>query len=303
MGRIYKSLLRREHLFLYTYGGIIADLGTKPTTGQPFKFGGKELLTANGLNEYDFGATRYFQAVPHFTSIDPLCEKRPDLSPYLYCGNNPVNAIDPTGKVIEMPRGSSVDQILTVMWNMQQITDDKLVFNTQKDGTIRIKIASLGKGNHSAGTRLIRRLNSSNKTLTITPTSGGNQEKGESKIDGTNGKGTNAMVSFNPDSDPDINILDENTGRAISSKRPSYVGLAHELIHADRDMRGVAINSTEKEKHAFINQFGQNKVEPIPKEEEATIGFNHIRKNSITENDIRKELGLPLRATYGSYKK
>ena len=84
----------------YPYGGIIADLGTKPTSGQPYKFGGKELLTANGLNEYDFGARRYFQAVPHFTSVDPLSEKRPDLSPYLYCGNDPINAIDPTGKDI-----------------------------------------------------------------------------------------------------------------------------------------------------------------------------------------------------------
>ena len=56
----------------YPYGGVIADLGTKPTSGQPYKFGGKELLTANGLNEYDFGARFYYSAVPHFTSLDPL---------------------------------------------------------------------------------------------------------------------------------------------------------------------------------------------------------------------------------------
>ncbi len=83
----------------YPYGGVIADLGT-PTTGQPYKFGGKELITANGLNEYDFGARRYYQAVPHFTSIDPMAEKYPWLSPYLYCANNPVNAIDPDGNII-----------------------------------------------------------------------------------------------------------------------------------------------------------------------------------------------------------
>ncbi len=79
----------------YPYGGVIADLGT-PTTGQPYKFGGKELITANGLNEYDFGARRYYQAVPHFTSIDPMAEKYPWLSPYLYCANNPVNLGDAT---------------------------------------------------------------------------------------------------------------------------------------------------------------------------------------------------------------
>ena len=55
-------------------------------------------MTANGLNEYDFGARNYFSAVPFFTSIDPLCEDTRHLSPYLYCGNNPVNAFDPDGR-------------------------------------------------------------------------------------------------------------------------------------------------------------------------------------------------------------
>ena len=80
-----------------TYRAVIADLGT-PTTGQPYKFGGKELITSNGLNEYDFGARQYYSAVPAFTRIDPLCEDTRHLSPYLYCGNNPVNAIDPDGR-------------------------------------------------------------------------------------------------------------------------------------------------------------------------------------------------------------
>ena len=81
----------------YPYGGVIPELGTY-MGNQPFKFGGKELVRTNGLNEYDFGARQYYQAVPHFTRIDPLCEKYYWLSPYLYCGNNPVNAIDPDGR-------------------------------------------------------------------------------------------------------------------------------------------------------------------------------------------------------------
>ena len=74
-----------------------ADLGTNPTK-QPYKFGGKELITTNGLNEYDFGALNNYPAVPAFSRIDPFCEDTEWLSPYLYCGNNPVNAIDPDGR-------------------------------------------------------------------------------------------------------------------------------------------------------------------------------------------------------------
>ncbi len=81
----------------YPYGGVIIGLGT-PTTGQPYKFGGKELITANGLNEYDFGARWYYSTVPSFTKPDPMAEKYPWLSPYLYCANNPVNYVDPDGR-------------------------------------------------------------------------------------------------------------------------------------------------------------------------------------------------------------
>ena len=31
--------------------------------------------------------------------VDPLCEKRYSISPYVYCSGNPVNRIDPNGKI------------------------------------------------------------------------------------------------------------------------------------------------------------------------------------------------------------
>lgn len=93
-----------QALAYYPYGGIITDLGTGHAL-QPYKFGEKELVTANGLNEYDFGARRYYPAVPMFTSPDPSSEKYPWLSPYLYCASDPVNAIDPDGRVIIFVNG------------------------------------------------------------------------------------------------------------------------------------------------------------------------------------------------------
>ncbi|MCM1491121.1 MAG: hypothetical protein NC095_09900, partial [Muribaculum sp.] len=84
----------------YPYGAVIADLGTG-NSGQPFKFIGKELISANGLNEYDFGARRQYPAIPQFTSIDKFADTYPHLSPYLYCANNPINAIDNDGNFWE----------------------------------------------------------------------------------------------------------------------------------------------------------------------------------------------------------
>jgi len=50
-----------------------------------------------GLNENDFSPRWLDNAVPGFTTSDPLAELHPDESPYQYCGNNPVNRVDPTG--------------------------------------------------------------------------------------------------------------------------------------------------------------------------------------------------------------
>ncbi len=127
----------------YPYGGIIADLGN-PTGGQPYKFGGKELITANGLNEYDFGARQYYSAIPGFTSIDPCCEDYYPLSPYLYCGNNPVNAIDPDGRstwVTDM--GNGLYQVIG-----GDLNDDDLniyVYQKDEEGNYTIRGKSIGQ--------------------------------------------------------------------------------------------------------------------------------------------------------------
>ena len=67
-------------------------------TWQPYRFTSKELDNQNGLNWYDFGA-RWFDVagVPMWTSVDPLAEKNPSLTPYHFCHNDPVNRIDPDG--------------------------------------------------------------------------------------------------------------------------------------------------------------------------------------------------------------
>jgi RHS repeat-associated protein len=79
------------------FGVIIPDLSTG-TDIQPYLYNGKELDRVHGLNWYDYGARMYDVTLGHWTTVDPLCEKYYNVSPYAYCGNNPVNRIDPDGK-------------------------------------------------------------------------------------------------------------------------------------------------------------------------------------------------------------
>ncbi|MFT3995170.1 MAG: RHS repeat-associated core domain-containing protein [Dysgonomonas sp.] len=76
--------IQKNHYYLFgmTFTESM-DLDT-----QPYKYNGKELDRELGLNLYDYSARQMDNAVPRFTSIDPMAEKKPWLSLYVYCFNN-----------------------------------------------------------------------------------------------------------------------------------------------------------------------------------------------------------------------
>ena len=66
---------------------------------QPNKYNGKEFVEMHGYDTYDYGARGYYPALGRFSmNVDPLAEKYPSISPYVYCMNNPVLFIDPDGR-------------------------------------------------------------------------------------------------------------------------------------------------------------------------------------------------------------
>ena len=54
----------------------------------------------------DNGARQHDPILGRWGRIDPLCEKYYSTSPYAYCVNNPVNAIDPDGRYVAYFIGS-----------------------------------------------------------------------------------------------------------------------------------------------------------------------------------------------------
>ena len=77
----------------YPFGGTFGDAGLNASL-QQYKYNGKELDRVAGLNTYDYGARQNFSALPMWDRMDLLCEKYNNLSPYAYCGNNPISRVD-----------------------------------------------------------------------------------------------------------------------------------------------------------------------------------------------------------------
>ena len=83
----------------YPFGGIYGDVSTNPGL-QLYKYNGKEFGHFFGLDLYDYGARLYDPALVVWTGVDPLADEYGGISPYAYCGDNPVNVIDPDGKKV-----------------------------------------------------------------------------------------------------------------------------------------------------------------------------------------------------------
>jgi RHS repeat-associated protein len=85
----------------YPFGTAFAENTVAEQGRQPYKYNGKELDAMHGLNWYDYSARHKDDW--RFTTVDPLAEKYYSISPYAYCGNNPIKFIDKDGKAYDFP--------------------------------------------------------------------------------------------------------------------------------------------------------------------------------------------------------
>ena len=63
-----------------------------------YTFSAKEKDTETGYSY--FGSRYYSSDLSIWLSVDPMSDKYPSLSPYVYCANNPIKLVDPNGEEI-----------------------------------------------------------------------------------------------------------------------------------------------------------------------------------------------------------
>jgi RHS repeat-associated protein len=85
------------------YSAFGAPLAGRTSNSPGYKYGfngvekDAEMHGGDG-SSYDFGARMYDARVGRFLSVDPLLDKSPSYSAYLFAGNKPINHIDKNGE-------------------------------------------------------------------------------------------------------------------------------------------------------------------------------------------------------------
>jgi len=98
-----------------------------------------------------------------------------------------------------------------------------------------------------------------------------------------NGEGVSSLVKFNPDYF--VRVREDGTHLYTIEKNSSFVMLAHELVHAYRNMKGVSIGLDRSERPGVREA----------KEERRVMGTDEFSNERISENGIRKDHGIHLR--------
>ena len=153
-----------HHIEYMPYGENFFEM--RDTWQTPYKFNGKELDNETGL--YYYGARYYTPEISVWLSVDPMADKRPNLSPYNYCQNNPVILIDPTGALDELvitgPEADAATKQLQKSTNLTLTRDPKTKIVTATGNPIT-----------ADDQKLLDVINSTDVTVTVTANnSGGN---------------------------------------------------------------------------------------------------------------------------------
>ena len=264
------------------YGELLVDEHSS-SEDLPYKFNGKELDEETGL--YYYGARYLNPTTSVFLNTDRYREKYPSLSAYNYCAGNPIKYIDVNG-----------DSLWINHKGNDYLYQDGSLYN--KDGSLyngkngklngyinKVKTAIDKLSKTETGKMLVQNLSDSKFNYTI-------KYKGTNSFmeDNINRASLNRITSgyedmagsggtifWNPaisTSGPDVNG---------NETRPSFIGLGHEMAHAENARKGIIDRSPYAPNHMDYN------LRKVPNDEINAVFY---------ENKIRLEHGLPLRKAY-----
>lgn len=256
----------------YPFGGLMGK--NSKDAVQEYKFGGKEFERMHGLDLYDFVARAFDPAWGGFTTMDPLCEKYPWVSPYAYCMNNPVNYKDPTGMWVQYRDDTGVYRYNNNQWERYETEGENrgkyVAFTPVRGSFLEGVLNGLNQLNKNrVGKELLGFFANDDNNATITQSI----KKNEGDISDS------AIGEIKLKTNFEGSEIATESGIQMS---PFWLDIGHELAHR-KDV--ITNGAAQAAKTWLISPYGDN----IPLTEQYATNI---------ENQMRATAGLPLRTHY-----
>ena len=231
---------------------------------------GKPWQDTGGLAWYNNRARWYDPITMRFLAPDPLADKYHDISPWAWCGNNPLRYSDPTGEVIRTTvNGVAYDYILGEDGTYGFYNCLGELYEGPNSFMFDLTVALQEIQNGKFGKMFISDLINSENVVNVEYTTTSNSFNS-----------SNDTANWNPDSSQ--GGISKSIISGYSTSRPSYIGLGHELAHAADKFYGKFDESTW-----FLTK-------------DKVIDRTEIYACQI-ENMLRKEHNISLRTHYYYY--
>jgi RHS repeat-associated protein len=255
-------------------------MGIKGAKTNRYQYNGIELNSDFGLDISMAFFRGYDAAVGRWWQIDP----KPNASESPYCGmsNNPIKLTDPFGDTVLVRHGTGFlglgkKEILAYA-DGKLSNRDGSNYTGKVKGFLKNVVGALDKINSKSNGQTLLDKFEGKKNVLI--------QKG-SENSTINSKGSDRAFSTKT-----INYSGSSTGGPDvngSDKRPNFVGLAHELGHAESGMFGGSIIPPGVAGQAYDPTNPDANLSNVSKDE-----YNAVDE----ENKIRTEHGVPLREYY-----
>ena len=136
------------------------------TANSTYTFSAKEKDSETGLSH--FGSRYYSSDLSVWLSVDPMSDKYPSLSPYVYCADNPVRCVDPNGEEYELFIIGDDEETANEAFKQLQSSTNLIL---KRDGKGRVTIVG-GEVRNENDMRLQKVINDENVTVTVNAING-----------------------------------------------------------------------------------------------------------------------------------
>ena len=220
---------------------------------ESYTFSAKEKDSETGLSY--FGSRYYSSDLSVWLSVDPMSDKYPSLSPFVYCANNPVKVVDPNGETFVGVDGENVE--------VNQEKNGKISVGNNASDDLKRMASMINESGSKTAARQFMRLSKNECKIhfQIVQDDGNGGRLGYHQAHGENG-----------------NPLDWNDEQGTFSEMPSYIN--------NTTYKEATITIFENVVAKSKGQFSYQDNKTLTLENAMVVVFAHEAEHNLNKLDI-----------------